>query len=496
MRFKASYILFGIIGICITLMVGSCKKEKKTLSVGGVLEFSDDTLSFDTVFTKAGSFTNGLLIYNPQDKEVVLSSVRLLHGTSSYFHLNVDGTPGNAVTNVRIAAHDSVYVFATVDIDPNNAETPFLVTDSLVATLNGNDFYAPFIAYGQNAHYIVDSILTGNAVWDTSLPYVILHLNVNPDTPLAGGLIIAPGATLTLKPGCRIYMHQTASVLVLGTLLSQGTKTDSVIFQGDRIDRRYFGYEGYPGEWGSIYIDNLSYGSKMSYTRIENGGNGAYLPFAASILVYPDSLNKSNTKPAPTVPQLTMDHSIVRNSIGYGLLCIQGSVVATNCLFTATGAYAYAAIQGGFDSLTNCTFTNYGGTGLSHSSAGTVAILNYYKPDQYHIYPGNLNAVLRNCIVYGSLDSEIVCDAVPDAAAALTMDHCLLNMGTVHESFINFNNCIFNKDPLFNNTSKGDYTLKVGSPAIATGTNIFAPIDDIKGTTRDAASIDMGCYKY
>jgi hypothetical protein len=103
---------------------------------------------------------------------------------------------------------------------------------------------------------------------------------------------------------------------------------------------------------------------------------------------------------------------------------------------------------------------------------------------------------MRNCIVYGSLDSEIVCDAIPDAAAALRMDHCLLNMGTVHESFITFTNCIFNQDPKFNNTAKGDYTLKDGSPAIGKGTSFLAPTDDITGTTRDASSIDIGCYKH
>lgn len=490
MRFKASDLIITVIAVCIVLFSFSCKKEKKILTVGGTLEFSDDTLSFDTVFTQAGSFTSGVLIYNTQDKEILVSSVRMLHGATSYFHLNVDGTQGNAVTNVRIAPHDSAYVFATVNIDPTNAQTPFIVTDSLVATLNGKDFFVPFIAYGQNAHYITDSILTTNAVWDTTLPYVIIHKVANPDSPRSGGLIIAPGATLTLRPGCRIYMHQTASMLVFGTLISNGTKTDSVIFQGDRIDRRYFGYEGYPGEWGSIYFDHFSTGNRLSYTRIENGGNGGYLPFAASILVYPDSVG-FNSASGPK--QLTMDHSIVRNSIGYGLLSFQGTVVATNCLFTATGSYAYAVIKGGYDSLTNCTFTNYGGTGLSHSNAGTVALLNYFKPDQYTLYVGDLNAVMRNCIVYGSLDSEIVCDAVQDASAALRMDHCLLNMGTVRESFITFTDCIFNKDPLFTNTSKGDYTLKEGSPAIGAGTDFAAPNDDIKGNLR--TSVDIGCYQ-
>ena len=490
MRFKASYIIPGILVLFVILFNCSCKKDKKILSVGGVLQFSDDTLSFDTVFTKAGSFTNGILIYNPQDQEVEVSSVRLLHSATSYFRLNVDGFQGNAITKLKIPAHDSIYVFATVNIDPTNARTPFVITDSLIATLNGKDFIVPFIAYGQNAHYIIDSALTTSAVWDSTLPYVIIYTG---DTSKPRGLQINPGVTLRLNPGCRIYMHQTASMVVFGTLISNGTKTDSVIFQGDRIDRRYFGYEGYPGEWASIYFDSYSSGNRLSYTRVENGGNGALGTFPASIMVNTDLVNHNS----PTATkQLTMDHSIVRNSIGYGLLSYQGTVVATNCLFTATGAYAFAVLKGGYDSMTNCTFTNYGGTGLTHSSAGTVAMLNYYKPDQYTTYVGPLKAVMRNCIVYGSLDSEIVCSAVADSAAALTLDHCLLRMGTVRESFVTFTYCIFNQDPIFNNTTKGDYTLKAGSPAIGAGTPGFAPADDIKGISRDAGSIDIGCYKF
>ena len=49
-------------------------------------------------------------------------------------------------------------------------------------------------------------------------------------------------------------MHANSNLYVLGTLKINGTKTDSVIFQGDRFDRAYFGYEGYPGEWGGIFF--------------------------------------------------------------------------------------------------------------------------------------------------------------------------------------------------------------------------------------------------
>ena len=488
MRFKASYIIILITAVFITLMGNSCKKVK-TQTVGGVLKFSVDTLKFDTIFTAAGSFTTGLLIYNPQDEEIVISSVKLQEGTNSYFHLNVNGFAGNNVTNLKIAPHDSMYVFATVDIDPNNKLTPFIVTDSLVATLNGRPFYLPFTAFGQNAHYIIDSALTVNAKWTKDLPYVIIWTG---DTSKPRGVQINPGIQLTLQAGCRVYMHQNASMTVFGSLVSNGTKTDSVVFQGDRLDRAYFGYIGYPGEWGGLYFDSKSSGSKLTNTIIENCGNGN-LGIAAAIWVAIDSVNNSAS------PQLSLNNCIIQNSYGYGIYSFGGTVVASNCLLNTTGQQALAIVLGGNDSFTNCTFANYGTAAVSHAANGTVAILDYFWDGNPRdpTYYATLNAVLRNCIVYGSLDSEIVCDTAHSPAgtqARVYADHCLLKMGTIREPFMQSAGTLFNRDPMFKNTANGDFHLTTGSPAIEAGTHVPGIGSDLDGTGW-TDPMDIGCYK-
>jgi len=481
MRFKASYITISVIAVLIAMFGNSCKKVT-VLSTGGILKFSTDTLKFDTVFTAEGSFTTGVLIYNPQDKEVIVSSVRLQGGATSYFHLNVDGFSGNNVSNIKIAAHDSVYVFATVTINPTDTTTPFLITDELIATLNGKDFSIPFTAYGQNAYYIISDSFTVNTIWHTDKPYVVIH-----------SCEVGPGVTLSIPAKCRVYMHQDARFFVYGKLAVDTSGVpgqDSVVFQGDRLDRAYFGYIGYPGEWGGFYFVGGSGGGTgvIRNAVIKNcGGSSPYYNYG----IQPSAIE------VDTGAQLLIDHSIITNSIGYGILSLQGQVVATNCLVNTTGAEALAIIKGGYDSITNCTFANYGSAAVSHANNGTVAILNYFNNGDGTWAPGNLNAVLRNCIVWGSLDSEIVLDSLGGATAYVNLDHCLLKTGTVIEHFVHTPSCIFNNDPLFKDNT-WNYRLSTGSPAIDKG--YYIPgigATDLDGAGRvSGMSIDIGCFEY
>ena len=480
MRHKASWIVIISAFVCMALLSASCKKQK-TLSAGGTLKFSEDTLKFDTVFTAAGSFTNGLVIYNPQNEAVTVSSVRLQNGTSSYFHLNVDGFPGNNIANLKIAPHDSIYVFATVKIDPTDTLTPFLITDRLIATLNGKEFSIPFTAYGQNAHYIVSDSIRVNTTWLTDKPYVVIH-----------ACVVGPGTILDIPAGCRVYMHQDARFFVYGGLRVDANGVpgkDSVVFQGDRLDRAYFGYIGYPGEWGGIYFVPGGQGLIRNAIIKDCGGGTAYYNYG----IRPAAIE------VDTLAKLWIDHSVIKNSIGYGILGLQGSVVASNCLIHTCGAQAFAVIQGGNDTMTNCTFANYGTAAVSHINSPTVAILNYYPVGDGTIIAGNLNTVLTNCIVYGSLDSEFYCDAAGGGAANLLLDHCLVGMGYKIPDFLKTTNCKIGQapnfiDPKFVAPNLAKFALGDGSPAIGQGNVLTWLTDDITGHLRGATN-DLGCYQ-
>jgi len=451
----------------------SCKKET-VLNTGGELRFSTDTLTFDTVFTQYASFTLPIKIYNPQNQKITVSSVRLEKGDQSFFHLNVDGEPGNNVKDINVAANDSFYVFATVKIDPTDENNPFIVEDNLIATLNGKDFSIPVYAYGQNAHYVKDSVITSNTTWKNDRPYVIV-----------GYAIVDSSITLTIEPGCRIYMNQDARLFMDGNLIANGTKQDSIIFQGDRLDRAYFGYEGYPGEWGGLYYTQNSFGNVLNWVIIRNGGNGAQNALGAAIQVS-GGTNTTN--------QLTMTNTIIENSIGYGLISFTGNIKAQNCLIHTCGAQTLAILQGGNYSFDNCDFITYGTGKVSHINEPTAAVLNYFDITQTQRVVGDLTAIFSNCVIDGSLETELFCNKEDAAIYNVNFTNCLIKSQETIPNYVAVNNCKLNEDPLFKDIAKWDYRPQEGSPMIDNGITI-TPITNDLDDQPWTSPFDIGCYQ-
>lgn len=481
-------VLLGLLtGIFIVGSI-SCKKEQQ-LTAGGQLRFSVDTLSFDTVFTSMGSATLGLKIYNAQSQQVTVSSIRMGRGTASQFRLNVDGRPVEGL-NVDIAANDSVYVFATVKIDPTDENSPFVIEDRLIATLNGQDFSIPVMAYGQNAHYIVNENPITEEALKTDKPYVII-----------GYAVVGEGRKLTIPAGTRIFMHQNARLFVFGQLIAEGTKQDSIIFQGDRLDRAYYGYEGYPGEWGGIYFHSRSTGNVLRHVIIRNCGRPTDGSLAAAVQVAKDSTG--STSPGN---QLLLEKCTIENSIGYGIVGIGATVQATNCLVHSCGASALAVFQGGYYQFDNCTFTTYGNSKISHTEEPVAFLANYLFYTQRDYRVGELQARMRNCVVSGSLEDEFLADTLAGARSRIVLENCFVKVNpdtiTKRSSYISATNLSYIRpgnvnEPMFVDISKWDYRLKQGSPLIDQGlSGLGIPSDDRDDSPRPKGTgVDIGAYE-
>ena len=158
--------------------------------------------------------------------------------------MNVDGLPGVRFTNLELEGNDSMYVYVSVNIDPNTNQLPFIVRDSIQIQTNGKTIFQQLEAWGQNARYIRSQYITENTTWNKNLPYVIL-----------GGIRVDTFATLQIEPGTRIYMNADAPIIIDGSLIVNGTKKDSVVFQGNRLDEPY---KNFPGAWPGIIFRESS----------------------------------------------------------------------------------------------------------------------------------------------------------------------------------------------------------------------------------------------
>lgn len=463
----------------------SCKKTK-VLTSGGEVSFSIDTLVFDTVFTAQGSATRSVKIYNEQNEDIVVSSIRLKNGANSAYRLNVNGFSGTEIKDVDIAKNDSAWVFAAVTIDPTNENNPFLVTDDLIVTLNGNEFSIPVMAYGQNAYYIRDSTLQ-TQTWKTDKPYVILQ-----------NALVDSAATLTIPAGCRVYVHQDSRLFVLGTLKIEGTQTDSVVFQGDRLDPLVWigEYADVPGQWGGLYFFEDSHDNVINYAVFKNGGastkivinNTPQLVQGATIQLDPSNTNFST-------PKLKMTNSVVRSSSGYGIVAYNSSLDMENCKIVECGAENVCIFQGGKYHIYDCTIATYGGSYLSHTKNISLAMLNYYPTSETTYISNDLTAEVKNCIAYGSLETEVVIDKKDDNIANVVLSNCILKSKDPLPAFIAQTAIKLNEDPMFKDYSKNDFHLQAGSPAIGAGINVGSLNVDLDNVPR-LNPTSIGCYEF
>ena len=128
-----------------------CRKDSFTST--GHLEFSLDTLVFDTVFTTIGSTTEQLKIYNNHNKNILIEEVELMGGADSPFRINLDGVSGILHENISIVENDSLFMFVEVTLDINNQNAPLVIEDSIRFRTNGLDQYVNLAVWGQDAYF-------------------------------------------------------------------------------------------------------------------------------------------------------------------------------------------------------------------------------------------------------------------------------------------------------------------------------------------------------
>ncbi len=480
-----------ILGLFLLVIQQSCVKNS-FISKGGNFSFNTDTLTFDTVFTTQGSVTKWVLLKNENNKWVKFNNIKLEKGNASMFRMNIDGNPTKDISNIEIAPYDSMYIFVATTIDPNNDNNPFIIEDKILATLNGQTKQLPLVAYGQNAIYVNDSVLQGNITWSNAKPIVIIN-----------SALIDSNATLNILPGTKIYMHENSKLFVKGVLKAIGTKKDSIVFLGDRLDRDYFGGD-IAGEWCGLHFLNKSHDNKLDYCVIKNGGAPwkVYDPVAkeygyltgALIYMQPNDI-------ASTTPKLVMNNCFLGLSIQHGILAYNSSLRANNCCLYTCGAQNFYALEGGDYEFNYCTMGNYGHKFLKHDKQPILALRNYIPNDDISkITGGNLKAQFTNCIIDGNATegNEIFIDHLNNWTHQINFTTSILKQATpiptTDALLDNATLALKNTNTDFEDAFKLNFNIKNTSSAKNKATVIGALTKDIIDAPRSATPT-IGCYE-
>ena len=477
------YIWIILLGLIVSF--GSCRKPKPISSDESLkVAFSYDTITFDTVFTSLGSSTRHLMVYNNNDENLKISSIRLQSGNMSQFSINVDGVSGYDFNDIEIYAKDSIFIFIRVTINPNDQNTPFFVEDKLIFETNTNIQEVSLTAYGQNANYIIaDQYISGfpkfkiiadslqEVHWTSERPYVVY-----------GYALINSYGTLVIEEGTQIHFHDGSGLWAYseGQLRVEGTLENPVVFQGDRLE---LSFTDEPGQWDRIWLMEAreGYGHSINNAIIKNGFIG----------IQAQRFLKDNMAP------LNIHNTIIDNHTGMGIYANLYNMQASNFLVSNCGNYAIALTGGGEYVFNQGTVANY----WKKSTRTTPSLIFnniYNNPTDGYSYAYNFFFEMNNCIVYGNREEEFTTDFYPGPDTTYFFNNSLLKTARRnHDFFTNYNECIFNHDPKF---VEKDYNFHLDtlSPAIGIGNPIYstgALQYDLDGVAR-GNNPDAGAYQY
>ncbi|MCP3930686.1 MAG: hypothetical protein GY705_16470 [Bacteroidetes bacterium] len=494
------YFQTYLIAISFLALIWSCGKEDNFIvDKDAKLEFSLDTLRFDTIFTELGSATRILKVYNRHDRPIRISKIFVEGKSQTSFRLNIDGFSSNEAEEVEIAANDSLYIFGEVTVDPDApvSVSPFVIEDFIVFETNGNTQKVLLEAWGQNANYIPSrfgkgqlSLLTcdfGEVTWDDPKPYVIY------------GFLIIDSCALNIPAGARVYVHGGIAqnetfgvfndgyiyVLQNGKLLVNGTAENPVIIQGDRLEEDF---QEDAGQWSGIILGKGSKGNQLDFATVKNARFSVYVDSSAT-------LQANNCR--------------FYNTVSSGLVGFHSTIDADNCLVYNNGGNSVQLLNGGDYSFDYCTLASYG---VDASSIGMSNFFCYDSPFECQVRSEyRLNVSIRNSILFGSRKDEIeLSDFYGRMDAAMfnikfencivRVDDLLTDREALYADFFETycTPCInaTTQDALFFYPNGDDYHLDTLSIAEQMAIPLSEITNDLENNLRDAEKPDIGSYEY
>lgn len=396
-------LLFQIITVLtVVVFLASCEDDSIN-SPDAQLEFSTDTVMFDTIFTTIGSTTQHFKVINPYSESILISKVRLAGGDFSNFRLNINGISGNEVSDVEIPPNDSIYIFVEVTIDPSGQNLPMVVQDSIEFVTNLNVQNIDLIAWGQDFKLIKGETIK-TTTWTNEKPYLVYNF-----------AFVDSLETLTIEAGTKIYFHKGAGLYVKGTLQANGTNELPINFQGDRMEDSY---KNLPDQWNGILLYSGSRDNIINYATVRNANIGLQV----------------GTIEHEGKADLMLSNSRIENMAYAGIFALKSDISGFNNVVSNCGFYAMALLVGGNYEFFHSTVANYwGGFSSRQRTTASLVLSNVLIVENTNgtktKYTGDLNkATFGNCIIYGNNPKEIELGKNDESDFNFLFDHCILQV--------------------------------------------------------------------
>ena len=451
-----------LIFVLAALGLVSCKKDGSFTK--NHLDFSADTILFDTIFTTVGSTTKRLKIYNNNNRAINIESIELMGGSNSPFRINVDGIAGTYLTEVEIPAGDSLFCFVEVTLQVNNASNPLVISDSIRFRTNGVDQFVNLDVWGQDAYFHADTLVAG--LWQNDKPHVLYG------TVAVGFPGLDSNTSLTIPAGTQVFCHKGSQLIVYkGSIDIQGSYENEVVFQGDRLESFY---DDVSGQWWGIRLIEANY-STINYAIIKNGSVG---------------LSVDSTQAPQT---LLLQNSIIANHDFFSMSVNAGANVdVQNCFFGDAGIYSVFLFAGGEYHFNHCDFINYW---KGSRSGPALAIKNYFEVENTTYVRNIVNSEILNSVASGSIDKEFEVDSLPFGVFDMQFDYNYFKRDEAY-SYSGYTNIIWSGDPGFVDVNARDFHL-LESSILRGKADAIAPtplFTDLEGVMRSDA--DLGCYEF
>jgi uncharacterized delta-60 repeat protein len=281
---------------------------------------------------------------------------------------------------------------------------------------------------------------------------------------IVGDISIQSSDTLTLMPGTVFHFDSLYGFYINGTLMAEGTESDSIVFTTDTTAN--------PSRWHGLRFDGSgSTGSRLAYCLIEHG---------IAIGSAPDSWGGGVLCDGASP---TFTHCTIRDNVaqfGGGVKCYSASASFTSCTISGNRATTYgggiACIQNSSMILTDCTIEN---NSASDRGGGFFC---------YYSLPQLTNCTIRNNTA-GSRGGGVGCsiEGSPICTSCLIENNQANYGGGV--------SCQDNSSPVLSNcTVSGNSANSYGGGVYCTGSSPTFEGCTISGNTSNLDGAGLGCY--